>query len=70
MPELSDAELAAAGRDEDAMAQLEGAVADWAAQLAQVLQREQGARIPGTGAPVHRASASRKVGHAWVTLQH
>lgn len=68
MPLLSDAELAAAGRDEDAMAALEGAVADWAAQLAQVLQREQGARITGTGAPADCASASRKLGHAWVTL--
>ena len=50
VPRLPDGDAAAVARDEDTVAQLEGAVAEWAALLAQVLQREQAAHAPGTGA--------------------
>ena len=51
LPRLYEGDAAAVARDEDMVAQLEGAVAEWAALLAQVLQREQAAHVAGTGAP-------------------
>ena len=50
VPRLPNGDAAAVARDEDTVAQLEGVVAEWAALLAQVLQREQAAHVPGTGA--------------------
>jgi len=50
VPRLPDMEPAAAAQDEDTVVRLEGAVAEWSAQLAQVLQREAAARVLGTGA--------------------
>lgn len=50
LPRLQEGDAAAVARDEDTVAQLEGVVAEWAALLAQVLQREQAAHVPGTGA--------------------
>ena len=50
LPRLPEGDASAVARDENTVAQLEGAVAEWAALLAQVLQREQAAHVPGTGA--------------------
>lgn len=58
VPRLPDAEPAAAAADEDTVVRLEGAVAEWSAQLAQVLQREAAGRVLGTGA-LHEPLLSR-----------